>query len=169
MKNENHKSWKKWPFQVHVSKLKVGFLIYIKYLIFWAKEMMSSKLWRHGENWPQRFDLSWPLMTSNDLIMVPGVWEIFRADCTVILRYCKSKSGRKCKSYCTLKHQRILNLQFAQFFKGLKRGLLDKIRCSQWLQGMVLDGLRDFNEKIQDPRLSILKVMHEVVFCLTCV
>ena len=26
--------------------------------------------------------------------------------------------------------------------------------------------LRDFNEKIQDPRLSILKVMHEVVFCL---
>ena len=27
--------------------------------------------------------------------------------------------------------------------------------------------LRDFNEKIQDPRLSILKVMHEVVFCLS--
>ena len=26
--------------------------------------------------------------------------------------------------------------------------------------------LRDFNEKNQDPRLSILKVMHEVVFCL---
>ena len=26
--------------------------------------------------------------------------------------------------------------------------------------------LKDFNEKIQDPRLSILKVMHEVVFCL---
>ena len=26
--------------------------------------------------------------------------------------------------------------------------------------------LRDINEKIQDPRLSILKVMHEVVFCL---
>ena len=86
-------------------------------------------------------------MTSNDLIMVPGVWEIFRADCTVILRYCKSKSGRKCKSYCTLKHQRILNLQFAQFFKGLKRGLLTKIRCSQWLQGMVLDGLKGFQAK----------------------
>ena len=86
-------------------------------------------------------------MTSNDLIMVSGVWQIFRADCTVILRYCKSKSGRKCKSYCTLKHQRILNLQFAQFFKGLKRGLLTKIRCSQWLQGMVLDGLKGFQAK----------------------
>ena len=86
-------------------------------------------------------------MTSNDLIMVPGVWEIFRADCTVILRYCKSKSGRKCKSYCTLKHQRILNLQFAQFFKGLKRGLLTKIRCSLCLQGMVLDGLKGFQAK----------------------
>ena len=79
--------------------------------------------------------------------MVPGVWEIFRADCTVILRYCKSKSGRKCKSYCTLKHQRILNLQFAQFFKGLKRGLLTKIRCSLCLQGMVLDGLKGFQAK----------------------
>ncbi len=86
-------------------------------------------------------------MTSNDLIMVPGVWEIFRANCTVILRYCKSKSGRKCKSYCTLKHQRILNLQFAQFFKGLKRGLLTKIRCSLCLQGMVLDGLKGFQAK----------------------
>ena len=79
--------------------------------------------------------------------MVPGVWEIFRANCTVILRYCKSKSGRKCKSYCTLKHQRILNLQFAQFFKGLKRGLLTKIRCSLCLQGMVLDGLKGFQAK----------------------
>ena len=86
-------------------------------------------------------------MTSNDLIMVSGVWQIFRADCTVILRYCKSKSGRKCKSYCTLKHQRILNLQFAQFFKGLKRGLLTKIRCSLCLQGMVLDGLKGFQAK----------------------
>ena len=79
--------------------------------------------------------------------MDSGVWQIFRADCTVILRYCKSKSGKKCRSYCTLNHQRILNLQFAQFFKGLKRGLLDKIRCSQWLQGMVLDGIKGFQWK----------------------
>ena len=109
--------------------------------------MMSFKLWRHGENWPQRFDLSLPLCDLSLDIMVPGVWQIFRADCAVILRYCKSKSGKKCRSYCTLKHQRILNLQFAQFFKGLKRGLLDKIRCSQWLQGMVLDGLKGFQAK----------------------
>ena len=44
MKNENHKSLKKGTFQVQVSKLQVGYLIYIKYLIIWAKEMMSSKL-----------------------------------------------------------------------------------------------------------------------------
>ena len=86
-------------------------------------------------------------MTSNDLIMVSGVWQIFRADCTVILRYCKSKSDKKSRSYLTLKHSRILNLQFLEFFKGLKRGLLTKIRCSQWLQGMVLDGLKGFQAK----------------------
>ena len=86
-------------------------------------------------------------MTSNDLIMVSGVWQIFGADCAVILRYCKSKLDKKCRSYLTLKHSRILNLQFPQFFKGLKRGLLTKIRCSQWLQGMVLDGLKGFQAK----------------------
>ena len=106
--------------------------------------MMSSKLWRHGENWPQRFDLSLPLYDLSLDIMVPGVWQIFRADCAVILRYCKSKSDKKCRSYLTLKHSRFLNLQFPQFFKGLKRGLLTKIRCSQWLQGMVLDGIKGF-------------------------
>ena len=106
-------------------------MIYIKYLIFWAKETMSSKLWAHGENWPQWFDLSLSLYDLSFDLMDSGVWQIFRADCTVILRYCKSKSGKKCRSYCTLNHQRILNLQFAQFFKGLKRGLLTKIRCSQ--------------------------------------
>ena len=79
--------------------------------------------------------------------MVSGVWQIFRADCTVILRYCKSKSDKKSRSYLTLKHSRILNLQFLEFFKGLKRGLLTKIRCSQWLQGMVLDGLKGFQAK----------------------
>ena len=112
------------------------YLIYIKYLIFWAKEMMSSKLWAHGENWPQWFDLSLSLYDLSFDLMDSGVWQIFGADCTVILRYCKSKSGKKWRSYSTLNHQRILNLQFAQFFKGLKRGLLDKIRCSQWLQGI---------------------------------
>ena len=122
-------------------------MIYIKYLIFWAKEMMSSKLWAHGENWPQWFDLSLSLYDLSFDLMDSGVWQIFGADCTVILRYCKSKSGKKCRSYCTLNHQRILNLQFAQFFKGLKRGLLTKIRCSQWLQGMVLDGLKGFQAK----------------------
>ena len=108
---------------------------------------MSSKLWRHGENWPQRFDLSLSLWDLSFVIMVPGVWQIFRADCAVILRYCKSKLDKKCKSYLTLKHSRILNLQFAQFFRGLKRGLLTKIRCSQWLQGMVLYGTKGFQAK----------------------
>ena len=130
-----------------MSKLKVGFLIYIKYLIFWAKEMMSSKLWAHGENWPQWFDLSLSLYDLSFDLMDSGVWQIFRADCAVILRYCKSKSDKKCRSYLTLKHPRFLNLQFPQFFKGLKRGLLTKIRCSQWLQGMVLDGLKGFQAK----------------------
>ena len=109
--------------------------------------MMSSKLWVHGENWPQRFDLSLPLYDLSLDIMVPGVWQNFGADCAVILRYCKSKSGKKYRSYCTLNHQRILNLQFALFFKGLKRGFLDKIRCSQWLQGMVLDGIEGYQWK----------------------
>ena len=79
--------------------------------------------------------------------MVPGVWQIFRADCAVILRYCKSKLDKKCRSYLTLKHSRFLILQFPQFFKGLERGLLTKIRCSQRLQGMVLDGLKGFQAK----------------------
>ena len=101
MKHENHKSWKKWPFQVHVSKLQVGFLYYIKYLIFWAKEIMASKLWTHGENWPQRFDLYLPLYDLSLDIMVPGVWQIFRADFAVILRYCKSNRTRNAgKAFC---------------------------------------------------------------------
>ena len=108
---------------------------------------MSSKLWRHGENWPQRFDLPLPLHDLSLDKMVSGVWQIFRADCAVILRYCKSKLDQKCRSYLTLKHLRILNLQFPQFFKGLKRGLLTKIRCSQWLQGMVLYGTKGFQAK----------------------
>ena len=109
--------------------------------------MMSSNLWRHGENWPQRFDLPLPLHDLSLDKMVSGVWQIFRADCAVILRYCKSKLDQKCRSYLTLKHLRILNLQFPQFFKGLKRGLLTKIRCSQWLQGMVLYGTKGFQAK----------------------
>ena len=109
--------------------------------------MMSSKLWRHGENWPQRFDLPLPLHDLSLGIIISGVWQIFRADCAVILRYCKSKLDQKCRSYLTLKHLRILNLQFPQFFKGLKRGLLTKIRCSQWLQGMVLYGTKGFQAK----------------------
>ena len=80
-------------------------------------------------------------------MIISGVWQIFRADCAVILRYCKSKLDQKCRSYLTLKHLRILNLQFPQFFKGLKRGLLTKIRCSQWLQGMVLYGTKGFQAK----------------------
>ena len=127
-------------------------MIYIKYLIFWAKEMMSSKLWHHGENWPQRFDLSLPFYDLSLDIMVPGVWQIFRADCAVILRYCKSKLDKKCRSYLTLKHSRFLILQFPQFFKGLERGLLTKIRCSLCLQGMVLDGLKGF--------LNITQMLH---------
>ena len=109
--------------------------------------MMSSKLWAHGENWPQRFDLSLLLYDLPLDLMDSGVWQIFRADCAVILRYCKSKSDKKSRSYLNLKHSRILNLQFPQFFKGLKRGLLTKIRCSLCLQGMVLDGLKGFQAK----------------------
>ena len=40
-----------------------------------------------------------------------------------------------------------MNLQYAQFFRRLKRGIFDKIRSSQWLQGMVLDGLKWFQAK----------------------
>ena len=79
--------------------------------------------------------------------MVSGVWHFKGTECTVILRCCKPKSDQKCRSYVTLKHQRILNLQFDQFFKGLKRGGFDKIRWSQWVQGMVLDGLEWFEAK----------------------
>ena len=68
-------------------------------------------------------------------------------DCTVILRCCKPKLDKKCRSYVTLKNQTNLNLQFASFFRGLKRGLFDQIRCSQWPQGMVLDGLKGFQSK----------------------
>ena len=46
-----------------------------------------------------------------------------------------------------MKYPRILNLQFAPFFRGPKRGLFDKIRCSQWSKGMVLDGLKGFQSK----------------------
>ena len=108
---------------------------------------MSSKLWRHGENWPQRFDLPLPLHDLSLDMIISGVWQIFRADCVVILRYCKSKLDQKCRSYLTLKHLRILNLQFPQFFKGLERGLLTKIRCSKQLQGMVLYGTKGFQAK----------------------
>ena len=52
-------------------------------------------------------------------------------NCAVILRYCKSKLDKKCRSYLTLKHSMFLILQFPQFFKGLERGLLTKIRCSR--------------------------------------
>ena len=68
-------------------------------------------------------------------------------DCAVILRCCNPKLDKKCRSYVTLKPWRILNLQFASFFRGLKRGLFDQIRCSQWPQGMVLDGLKGFQSK----------------------
>ena len=106
--------------------------------------LQTLNSWRKSASkvWPL-FAIIWFIFWNN------GFWSmgIFRADCMVILRYCKSKSGKKCRSNCTLKHQRILNLQFAQFFKGLKRGLLDEIRCSQWLQGMVLDGIKGFQWK----------------------
>ena len=53
-------------------------------------------------------------------LMVSGVWHSFGADYTVTLRYCK------CRSYCTLKHPRILNLQFAKFARDWKGGFLTK-------------------------------------------
>ena len=46
-----------------------------------------------------------------------------------------------------MKNQTNLNLQFASLFRGLKRGLFDQIRCSQWPQGMVLDGLKGFQSE----------------------
>ena len=132
---------------MNVSKLYVGILIYIKNLNFWAKKNMSVKLWAHGENWPQRFDLSWTISNFLLNLSVSGVWQFLGTVCTLILRCCKPKSDKKCRSYITLKYQRILNLQFAPFFRGLKRGLFDKNRCSQWPQGMVLDGLKGFQSK----------------------
>ena len=41
-----------------------------------------------------------------------------------ILRCCKPKLDQKCRSYVTLKHPRILNIQFASFFRGLKVAFL---------------------------------------------
>ena len=116
-------------------------------LASWGKKMMSSKHWCHGENWPQRLDLFWTISDLFFDLRVSEVWHFKGTVCTVILRCCKPKSDQKCRSYVTLKHQWILNLQFDHFFRGLKRGVFDKIRCSQWLQGMVLDGLEWFKAK----------------------
>ena len=127
-----------------VSQLFVGILIYMDSLASWGKKMMSSKHWCHGENWPQRLDLFWTISDLFFDLRVSEVWHFKGTVCTVILRCCKPKSDQKCRSYVTLKHQWILNLQFDHFFRGLKRGVFDKIRCSQWLQGMVLDGLEWF-------------------------
>ena len=127
-----------------VSKLWVGILIYMYSLTSWAKEKMSSKFWRHGEKRPQRLDLSLTIYDLSFNLKVSEVWHFKGTVCTVILRCCKPKSDQKCRSYVTLKHQWILNLQFDHFFRGLKRFFFDKIGCSQWLQGMVLDGLEWF-------------------------
>ena len=108
---------------------------------------MSSKYRCHGENWPQRLDLFWTISDLSLDLRVSEVWHFKGTVCTVILRCCKPKSDQKCRSYVTLKHQWILNLQFDHFFRGLKRGVIDKIRCSQWPQGMVLDGLEWFKAK----------------------
>ena len=135
---------KKLTFQVKVSKLWVGILIYIDHLSSWAKKKLASKHCPKGANWPQRLDLSWTISDLSFDLRVFRVWHFKGTVCTVILRCCKPKSDKKCRSYVTLKHHRILNTQFDQFFRGLKRGVLDKIRCSQWHQGMVLDGLEWF-------------------------
>ena len=122
----------------------------------WWRALGPSPVSPSPSHWPefrcfQHFELrlgdSW---TISDLwydLMVSGVWHFKGTVCTVILRCCKPKSDQKCRSYVTLKHQWILNLQFDHFFRGLKRGVFDKIRCSQWLQGMVLDGLEWFKAK----------------------
>ena len=144
MKIKNHKNWKKSTFQVKVSKLWVGILICMYSLTSLAKKKMSSKYWCHGEKRPQRLDLSWTIYDLSFDLKVSEVWHFKGTVCAVILRCCKPKSDQKCRSYVTLKHQWILNLQFDHFFRGLKRGVFDKIRCSQWLQGMVLDGLEWF-------------------------
>ena len=127
-----------------VSKLWVGILIYIDHLSSWAKKKLASKHCPKGANWPQRLDLSWTISDLSFDLRVFRVWHFKGTVCTVILRCCKPKLDKKCRSYVTLKHRRILNTQFDQFFRGLKRGVLDKIRCSQWHQGMVLDGLEWF-------------------------
>ena len=88
-------------------------LLRISYLLGQRNDILQTLgSWRKLASMPL-YDLSLDLMDS-------GVWQFFRADCTVILRYCKSKSGKKYRSYCTLNHQRILNLQFAL---GLRRRL----------------------------------------------
>ena len=130
-----------------VSKLWVGISIYIKNLTSWAKKKIASKHCPKGANWPQRFDLSWPISDLYFDLRVSGVWHFKGTVCTVILGCCKPKLDKKCRSFVNLKHQRILNLQYAKYFRRLKRGLFDKIRCSQWLQVMVLDGLKWFQAK----------------------
>ena len=90
-------------------------------LTSWAKKKMSSKYWCHGEKRPQRLDLSWTIYDLSFDLKVSEVWHFKGTVCAVILRCCKPKSDQKCRSYVTLKHQWILNLQFDHFFRGLKR------------------------------------------------
>ena len=78
-------------------------------------------LWTHGENWPQRLDLFWTISNLFFDLRVYEVWHFKGTVCMVILRCCKPRSGKKCTSYVTFKHQRILNRQLYQFFRGLKR------------------------------------------------
>ena len=72
-----------------------------------VQKKLASKHCPKGANWPQRLDLS---LTISDLsfdLRVSRVWHFKGTVCTVILRCCKPKSDKKCRSYVTLKHQRI--------------------------------------------------------------
>ena len=67
-----------------------------------------------------------------------------------------------------------MNLQYTKFFKEMKSGLCNEIRCSRWLQGMVPDGLQGFQtnkKKIHDIQLQVssdnlVRLSVDYVLCL---
>ena len=98
---------KKMTYQLKVSKLWVEILIYIDNLTSWAKKKISSNLRTHGDIWTQRLDLSWTISDLSFDLRVSRVLHFKRIVCTDILRCCKPKSDKKCRSYVTLKHPRV--------------------------------------------------------------
>ena len=128
----SHHRGSMWKCQRLITLYKSEIFSNLKLLSFKFDEMLFVCGQTH---WPEfccfpHFELrlgdSWTISDLCFDLMVSGLWHFKGTVCTVILRCCMPKSGKKCRSYVTLKHQRILNLQFDQFFRGLKRGVLTK-------------------------------------------